>query len=680
MASDLEKLGPNIKIQIQNNLAAMDVDEPMNSGSEEGEISDDNETEVIVTSISNITAPVTQSKSYSGKLNLAQPVFTTGINIFEKAEQEKLQERAKRFALKPEEVKNFTEDDLQKLYDSLGINSENEANVRFEAIHMLGIEDMGVDNIFDYFRNYAPTGIEYIDESSCNVFWTDNITAARAMYYTSQVVKGMPAREPPNPFAKEFLDDVESDSEENTGRSILLKNSNREIELRDDESDKKAVFNDGIDISTITIPIPPGYWRLGVPHPKSKCILLRYAFKTDKKPYSVEKFVTAVKKPSFAVKGIISESKKKEMRGIFERNKDIKNPWGILAKNWNKDTKYCEKVPEYVEEEKEIEIKNPNLIGRLGIKRKAESDSEIIIEESDVKEKPKAKTKIPRMRMYADEEEEKMKRKKILNTIKKQTKLIDENCRNTNDLRNILATTNRYKSEVVEPEIDLGIRLKNRNKKMKFVVEHDLLDETDVIEDHNRHEKSRDVRSIIDGRRAKSPHRRNKSPVRFLSPGREIRQRSPELRRGRNRERSPYHHRKERTLHSDRMPVNRSRRRSSSDYDDELSHKPKSKIAVVIKTQKKPTVASRIWSRPHAKTNTSSGSSSESESESESSSSSSSSSESSEEDANIEPNEPPPKGVHSRLSRPGFDKSRLMDSRDHLSPLKIEINNELYKK
>ncbi|KAJ8967179.1 hypothetical protein NQ317_006525 [Molorchus minor] len=47
-------------------------------------------------------------------------IFTTGINIFDKQEQEKLQERAKRFPLKPDEIHNFTDADLEQLHESLG--------------------------------------------------------------------------------------------------------------------------------------------------------------------------------------------------------------------------------------------------------------------------------------------------------------------------------------------------------------------------------------------------------------------------------------------------------------------------------------------------------------------------------------------------------------------------------
>lgn len=507
---------------------------------------------------------------------------------------------------------------------------------------------MSTEDIFEYFQSYAPTSIEWINDDCCNVLWLDNISTARAMHYISKEVIGMPARGPCDPFAKEFIDDL---SDEESGQSILLKNAYREVQLKDDkEPITKAQSKNCADISEITIAIPPGYWRLGAKHPKSKCLLLRFAFKTDKKPYKAEKFSNYYKKygnPNYGdMKGIISESKKKEFRSIFERNKEMneKNPWGSLAKNWNKDAKYCERVP-VIEEEPKVEIKNPVLLGRLGTKESVETEKEPEV----VK-----KTKIPRMRMYADEEEEKMKRKKLLQTLKNQTlKLNEPDALDQSDLRNVLGLTNQKSmiaNRLHSDKIDLGVKLKNRNQKMMFTLERD--------EDELENVPRKDVRTILDERRARSPKLKRSLHENIredVSPERK-------KRRETRRKRSPY----DRTLHSDRM-------QEYNDSDNEYSTKTKSKVAVVIKTQKKPTVASKVWSKT-ATHSDSSNSSSESESETEEKSS-----ESEDEDDSEYRN----KGrsiLHRIAARPGFEsssiKSRLSDKLDHKSPLKIEISNK----
>ncbi|KAJ8934164.1 hypothetical protein NQ314_013546 [Rhamnusium bicolor] len=678
MASEveMEKMRPNIRIEIHNNLTEndkMDVDESLKSDNEEGEIIEDNDASENKMVLSKSTPDVTNRIWPNMK-----GIFTTGINIFDKEEQEKLQERARRFSLKPDEIHNFTDADLEELHDSLGITADNEDNVRFDAVHILGTEKMSTEDVLEYFMKYAPTGIEWISDDSCNVIWSEHVSAARAMFYISKVVQGMPAREPCDPFAKEFLDIEEL--EEGTGRSILLKNKNREVELKVDNEilPSRHSFKNAVDISEITIPIPPGYWRLGEKHPKAKCLLVRFAFKTDKKPYKAEKFSKYYKKYGNS-KAVISESKKKELRGIFERNRELnhdKNPWGSLAKNWDHDAKFRERVPELIVEPK-IEIKNPSILVRLGTKRKQEQteheQEEVVVN-------------------LEDEEEEETGEKERKKTIKRQTeKLSKEDYLNRRDLRNVLGITNRraHKEEIIEsdPEIvDLGTKLRNRTKNMVFTVERDLGD----IETYDRKENVRsDIRSLIEERRARSPVLRRRISPPHWSPERrrppEYRRRSPVRRRRSPLRSSPLlrrtaHRRKspERTLHSDRMYVrHRHKRRNSDDSVNEaFNQKPKSKVAVVIKTQKKPAVASTIWSRVQRQ--------SDSESSSESDSSKSEETSSSEEsDSNSEDDSSSSMRGTKRVERPGFrevSSRRFREKVDYRSPLKITMTNDHFKK
>lgn len=44
----------------------------------------------------------------------------------------------------------------------------------------------------------------------------------------------------------------------------------------DEKSDANTVESTSVDI-----PVPPGHWRVGEPHPKAKALLLRFATKGD---------------------------------------------------------------------------------------------------------------------------------------------------------------------------------------------------------------------------------------------------------------------------------------------------------------------------------------------------------------------------------------------------------------
>lgn len=394
-----------------------------------------------------------------------------------------MQERARRFALKPEEIHNFTDDDLAKLYESLGITSADIESVRFEAVHVLGIRGMTLEDLLEYFASYAPAEIEWVDNNSCNITWVENVSAARAMFYNSKAVNGMPAREPVNTFAKEFLDDVE---EEDTGKSILLKNRQVELQIDNFLVKNKSFAKDGVDISEIKIAIPPGYWRLGKNHPISKCLLLRFALKTDKKPYKIENLGKYYKK--LGSKMLISENKKKELRGIFERNRELsneKNPWGSIAKNWDKDFKFCE--PEREPEAIVTETVSSGLQVRLGKKNDPPVDSDPKVDNDVKNTSARSKLRTPRMRMYADDEEEKVRRRKLLQTLRNHSERLTQKTLDTTDLRNVLCLSNKT-PEVIEidsesDETELGSRLKGRTKQMVFTVQRNV---QDFIQEQNR--------------------------------------------------------------------------------------------------------------------------------------------------------------------------------------------------
>lgn len=539
---------------------------------------------------------------------------------------------------------------MQQLHASLGITTENDKNVRFEAIHMRGTEDMSTEDVLDYFAKYGPFGIEWIDDSCCNIVWVDTISTARALHYVSKPINNLPVRGPCDPFLKEFESEAEK---QESGKSVLLQNPNREVQFADEDNEvvenKENRFEGGVDVADISCPIPPGYWRLGKPHTKSKNILLRFAYRTDKKPYKAEKFSEYYKKygnPNYGgLKGIISESKKQQFKSIFDRNREIqgpknnednKNPWGGLAENWDRDAHFREKEydnPLAIPDNKP-ELKNSGLLDRLGFKRAHESE----IDEEE-QEKTKKKVKVPRMKMYADEEEQKIKRKKQLMALKNSKVETQEN-----DLRSILGVSGVRRRLKPDSELsvdDLGSKLKNRVRNTERIT---LLRDEEKI-----------TRSIVNDRM-----KEKEKTVRSY----------------------------ERRLHSDRYE--KPRRRSYIEEEEEeetyTKHKPRSKVAVVIKTQKKPTVASTVWSRIREKgrfkTAPESAGKKHSSSDSESSSSSNSSGSSSESDESDYVERPE---IESKsLKRPGFTnnlKSSIISKiSDHKSPLRIEISNEHFKR
>ncbi|XP_055790996.1 nuclear cap-binding protein subunit 3-like isoform X2 [Salvelinus fontinalis] len=60
-------------------------------------------------------------------------------------------------------------------------------NLRLEALHVAGVDDMSTQDVFGYFKEYPPAHIEWIDDTSCNVVWLDDVTSTRALINISHV-------------------------------------------------------------------------------------------------------------------------------------------------------------------------------------------------------------------------------------------------------------------------------------------------------------------------------------------------------------------------------------------------------------------------------------------------------------------------------------------------------------
>ncbi|PSN38306.1 hypothetical protein C0J52_19161 [Blattella germanica] len=384
---------PNLKIEIENDLEdAMETDDNENKmeyktikddDPEEGELSDSKDVvkdaKVSTYGLNASTNDVTwdREKRYENKGG----AFVTGVDIFAKEVQSKLHERAKRFGLDPSDVKAITDHQITELYKSLGVKEKEEEGAekhfRLNALHMRGTEDLSTQDIFNYFKDYGPASIEWINDFSCNVVWLDNISAARAMIGLSKHIKGLEEfHSKADPFLKQEEKEKGSDKENEKEEIVIV----QEIEEPDGDdiimvmersstfipptkpTDEKvdeemSVDSDEVQASEITIPIPPGKWRMGVPHPKAKCILLRFSTRTDKKQPQAEKMSEYYKKygnPNYGgIKGIITQSRKRryqrqdhnskvfeddqgDERDFSEPPADGKNPWGNLAKTWSK--------------------------------------------------------------------------------------------------------------------------------------------------------------------------------------------------------------------------------------------------------------------------------------------------------------------------------------------------------
>ncbi|KAL6470084.1 hypothetical protein MHYP_G00212030 [Metynnis hypsauchen] len=118
------------------------------------------------------------SRRYENKAG----AFITGIDVTSKEAIEKKEKRAKRFHFR-------AEDSLTQRNVVLDREMMKKAipKIRLEALHLTGVDDMSTQDVFGYFKEYPPAHIEWIDDTSCNVVWLDDMTSTRALINMSQM-------------------------------------------------------------------------------------------------------------------------------------------------------------------------------------------------------------------------------------------------------------------------------------------------------------------------------------------------------------------------------------------------------------------------------------------------------------------------------------------------------------
>lgn len=63
---------------------------------------------------------------------------------------------------------------------SLGLEEDkidgDRRGIRLEAIHFRGLKDMNTKDVFEYYREFNPGDVEWIDDQSCKLFISRSFT------------------------------------------------------------------------------------------------------------------------------------------------------------------------------------------------------------------------------------------------------------------------------------------------------------------------------------------------------------------------------------------------------------------------------------------------------------------------------------------------------------------------
>ncbi|XP_030216247.1 nuclear cap-binding protein subunit 3 isoform X1 [Gadus morhua] len=175
--------------------------------------------------------------------------FITGIDVNSKEAIEAKEKRAQRFRFSPEVIQGQRNVvlDMESVMKAI-------PTARLEAIYMIGVDDMSTQDIFGYFREYPPAHIEWIDDTSCNVVWLDDVTSFRVLINTSV----MPD---PEAVATETEAEAQSDKPAQTQSKGVKSPGAGEAEEEEVGEEEEGEVNEGekapVKVDSVEVPGEP---------------------------------------------------------------------------------------------------------------------------------------------------------------------------------------------------------------------------------------------------------------------------------------------------------------------------------------------------------------------------------------------------------------------------------------
>ncbi|CAJ0964956.1 unnamed protein product [Ranitomeya imitator] len=175
--------------------------------------------------------------------------FITGIDVTSKEAIEKKEQRAKRFHFRAE-----VNDNQRDVVLDLEMMRKAIPKARLETLHISGVDEMSTQDIFAFFKQYPPGYIEWLDDTSCNVVWLDEVTAARALLNLSTMPTDVKSKKSDDSAsAKSKTDRYNDSSGDETEEGEVEEENQSDAE---EEPEKKVLSTDAGTVITALIGDP----------------------------------------------------------------------------------------------------------------------------------------------------------------------------------------------------------------------------------------------------------------------------------------------------------------------------------------------------------------------------------------------------------------------------------------
>ncbi|CAH2219753.1 nuclear cap-binding subunit 3 isoform X1 [Pelobates cultripes] len=247
----------------------------------------------------------TSSRRYENKAG----TFITGIDVTSKEAIEKKEQRAKRFHFRAE-----VNDNQKDVVLDREIIRKALPKVRLETLYVCGVDDLSTQDIFSFFKQYPPGFIEWLDDSSCNVVWLDEVTSTRALLNLSSMPSDSKTKTKKDVdvearSTKSKKDRFDDSSGEETEEGEVDEDNASEAE---EESEKKALdtLSQAEETSLLQNDLRPSVKLF-----KGNKIYMRFATEDDKKELGAARrsqYYMKYGNPNYGgMKGILSNSWKR---------------------------------------------------------------------------------------------------------------------------------------------------------------------------------------------------------------------------------------------------------------------------------------------------------------------------------------------------------------------------------
>ncbi|CAM5104698.1 unnamed protein product [Natator depressus] len=283
--------------------------------------------------------------------------FITGIDVTSKEAIEKKEQRAKRFHFRAEV--NLSQRNVALERDMM---KKAIPKVRLDTVHICGVDEMSTQDIFAYFKEYPPAHIEWLDDTSCNVVWLDEVTATRALINMSS----MPDQ------------DKLKNRENNEEKATEKNKKDQQEESSDDETEEGEVEDDNpsdVELDALSQVEEDSLLRNDL-RPANKLakgnkLFMRFATKDDKKELGAARrsqYYMKYGNPNYGgMKGILSNSWKRRYhsrrihRDVIKKRTLIGDDVGLTPPYKHRHSGLVNVPEEPIEEEEEEEEEDEDM-------------------------------------------------------------------------------------------------------------------------------------------------------------------------------------------------------------------------------------------------------------------------------------------------------------------------------